>query len=395
MARVVPVALAFALLAAATAAPAQEIVAVPVLPAYGEAVAIDLKNTSWPTYLPATRYSRSGFSIDIEYEYIVDGFGPSRPDFGLASLSLGELPPGNYQVRARLRDIERPSSAPLELATQLAVMPPREWGIYTLPQSPQAFSATQAIVRSAAYFDPATLRVSVSGNVVRVDFDYQSFAPGVTPVSPTLTTFASVRIPTLAPGSYRLDGWGRGGVTLEQERFFTRNFVVAPTVEVIEFHSGSLNHYFVTADAAEIELVERGGQGDWKRTGQRFSAWLRQADAPPGAVPVCRFYARGPNSHFYTATSQECSYLKTLEQQGRAAAAASGETFLGWGYEMTAFWALEPKAGTCAGGSPVYRVYNGRAAEMDSNHRFVADAEQYGAMALGWIDEGVRICAAP
>ena len=126
------------MLAYATAPDAQQIVATPVLPAYGEAVAIEVRNADWPMYLPATRYSRNGSTIDIEYEYLTDGFGPIRPDFGFAPLSLGELPPGNYQVRARLRDIEHPSSVPLELTTQLAVRPPQEWGIYTLPQSPQA-----------------------------------------------------------------------------------------------------------------------------------------------------------------------------------------------------------------------------------------------------------------
>jgi len=239
------------------------------------------------------------------------------------------------------------------------------------------------------------MRASVSGNVVRVDFDYLSLGPGVAPASSNLTTFGSVRIPNLAPGTYRLDGWGRGGSDVERERFFTREFVVASTVPVVEFHSGILDHYFVAAGSDEIDLLDRGGQGDWKRTGQGFSAWLRQADAPAGAVPVCRFYARGPNSHFYTASSQECGALRTLEQQQRTVAAKLGEPFLGWAYEATAFWALVPQAGACPGASrPVYRVYNDRAAQMDSNHRFIADRMQYDAMSFGWGDEGVQLCAA-
>jgi hypothetical protein len=284
----VPAALALALLACATAVAAQELVATPVLPAYGESVAVEVRNADWPMYLPATRYVRNGSTIDIDYEYLVDGFGPTRPDFGFAPVMLGELPPGNYQLRAHLRNIEKPSSAPLELTAQLAVMPPSEWGIYTLPRSPQAFSATRAIVRSAAYFDPATLRASVSGNVVRVDFDYQALAPGATPTSPNLSTFGSVRIPDLAPGTYRIDGWGRGGADVERERFFTREFVVASTVPVVEFHSGILDHYFVAAGSDEIDLLDRGGQGDWKRTGQGFSAWLRR---PTPRRARCRFAA--------------------------------------------------------------------------------------------------------
>jgi hypothetical protein len=250
-------------------------------------------------------------------------------------------------------------------------------------------------VRSAAFFDPATLRASVSGNVVRIDFDYYTAAPGVTPTPPELTTFGSVRIPDLAPGPYRIDAWARGGASVVSERFFSREFVVAATVPVVEFHSGILDHYFVAAGSDEIDLLDSGGQGDWKRTGQGFSAWMRQSDAPPGALPVCRFYASGPNSHFYTASIQECGYLRTLEQQQRAAAAALGEAFLGWAYEATAFWAVMPQSGACPGGlRPVYRVYNDRAAQMDSNHRFVADKAQYDAMSHSWGDEGVQLCAA-
>jgi len=387
--------LAAALAYSATAAAQADIVATPVLPAYGESVTIDLSNSDYPMYLPATRYVKVGQVIDIDYEYLTDGFGPSRPDFGFVPLRLGELAPGNYQVRARFHDIGHPSTPPLQAATTIAVRPPADWGIYTIPRAPQAYSAVEATVRSAAYFDPATLRASVSGNVVRVDFDYLSEVSTVTSRPARYSTFGSVRIPDLAPGAYRLEGWGRANSDVYEERFFVRDFVVSPTVPVIEFHSAILNHYFMAAGSEEIDLLDRGGQGDWMRTGQRFSAWLRQGDAPAGAVPVCRFYARGPNSHFYTGSAQECGYLRTLEQQQRAAAVAAGEPFLGWAYEATAFWAMVPKAGACgAGYLPVYRAYNGRAAEMDSNHRFMGDPTQHGAMLFGWGDEGVQLCSA-
>jgi len=375
---------------------AQELTATPVLPAYGQAIAIDVRNADWPMYLPATRYRRTGSVIEIEYEYLTDGFGPARADFGLAPLQLGELPPGNYQVLARLRNIDTPSASPIELATQIAMVPPQQWGIYALPQVPQAFSAAYAILRSAAYFYPALSQVSRSGNVVRVDFEYRSDAPASgSQQPPGMSTFGATRMPELEPGAYRLEGWGRADMEGDYEKFFTREFSVAPTVPVVEFYSGILDHYFIAAGADEIDLLDRGGQGDWRRTGQGFSAWLRQGDAPAGAVPVCRFYASGPNSHFYTGSSQECGYLRTLEQQQRSEASARGQPFLGWAYEATAFWALVPQAGLCPGGSkPVYRTYNDRAAQMDSNHRFVTDSTQYNAMAFSWADEGVQLCAA-
>jgi hypothetical protein len=397
--RPVPSAIAAVVLTAVVAcaldATAQDLVATPVLPAYGEAITIDLKNTSWPMYLPATRYRRTGSLIEIEYEYVTDGFGPGRADFGLATLQLGELPPGNYQVHARLRNIDTPSASPIELATQIAMVPPQQWGIYAMPQAPQAFSAAYAVIRSAAYFYPSLSQASLSGNVVRVDFEYRSDAPASGQPPAGMSTFGATRMPELAPGAYRLEGWGRADMEGDYEKFFTREFSVAPTVPVVEFYSGILDHYFMAAGGDEIDLLDIGGQGDWRRTGQQFSAWLRQGDAPANAVPVCRFYASGPNSHFYTGSSQECGYLRTLEQQQRAEASARGQPFLGWAYEAIAFWALVPQAGLCPGGSkPVYRTYNDRAAQIDSNHRFMADATQYNAMLSSWADEGVQLCGA-
>jgi hypothetical protein len=48
------------------------------------------------------------------------------------------------------------------------------------------------------------------------------------------------------------------------------------------------------------------------------------------------------------------------------------------------------------GTTPVWRLYNDRAAQLDSNHRFVASGETYRAMiAEGWIGEGVAFCSPP
>lgn len=387
--------IATALVHAATAS-AQQVAPVPMLPEYGQAVAIELRDAPWPTYLPATRYTRSGPAIDIDFEYVPDGFGPISPTSGPASVALGELAPGNYQVRARLHDASDPSAQPIELFTQIAVRPPTAWGIYTLPAAPQAFSATHAVVRSAAYFDPTTLVAKLAGNVVRVEFDYRTDASYLDPAPPRTSTFGTVRIPDLAPGAYRLEGWGRAGIHDDHEIFFARDFTVASTVPVIEYYSALLDHYFIAAGSDEVDLVDRGAQGDWKRTGQRFSAWARAADAPAGALPVCRFYAYGPNSHFYTAGSDECASLRALELRQRAEASARGEAFLGWGYEGTAFWADVASAGQCpAGLAPVYRAYNDRAAEMDSNHRFMPAAAQRDAMSFGWVHEGTQLCTAP
>lgn len=383
-----------ALAALALPAAAQRVAVNPMLPAYGQAVAVEVKDVAFPVYLPATRYSRSGSTITIDYEYVHDGFGPVRPDFGISLLSLGELAAGNYAVQARLHDIAQPSAAPMVLSTNIAVVPPSEWGIYAVPREPRAYAPTEAMIRSAAYFDASSMRAAVSGNVVRVDFVYKGDAPASGATPPGMTTFASVALPPLAPGSYQLEGWGRTDTGGPPERFFTRTVRVDSAVPVVEYYSAALDHYFISAGHEEIAALDRGAQGDWKRTGQGFLAWARAADAPPGAVPVCRFYARGPNSHFYTASKQECDELKALEQSQRAQAGASGLPFLGWAYETTAFWALAPQNGQCpAGLRAVYRAYNDRAAQMDSNHRFMADPAQRAAMSVGWLDEGAHLCA--
>lgn len=390
--KTIPLLLALASLALPAAA--QRIAVSPTLPGYGQKVAVEVQDAAFPVYLPATRYTRSGSSIVVEYEYVQDGFGPMRPDFGDSQLTLGELPPGNYAVQARLFDINRPSAPPIVLETNIPVVPPSDWGIYAVPREPLGLSKTAATIRSAAYFDASSMRATVSGDVIRVDFTYKADAPatGATPAG--LTTFASVELPPLQPGTYTLEGWGRRSTGGDYERFFSKAVQVASSVEVVEYYSPRLDHYFISAGTDEIALLDRGGAGDWRRTGQQFLAWTKAADAPPGAVPVCRFYAAGPNSHFYTGSPQECEQLKALEQSQRAEARSRGQPFLGWAYETVAFWALMPQNGQCpAGLAPVYRAYNNRAAQLDSNHRFMTDGAQRAAMAAGWADEGTQLCA--
>jgi hypothetical protein len=298
-------------------------------------------------------------------------------------------------VMARLYDIKRPTAAPQVITTNIAVVPPGAWGLYPVPVEPQAYAPSQFTLRSAAYFDPASMRATVSGNVVRVDFTYKADAPAGGATPPGMATYGSVALPALPPGHYRAEGWGTKTTGGAAEQFFTREFVVASTVPVVEYYSAGLDHYFMSAGTEEIAIVDRGGAGDWKRTGQEINAWARAADAPPGAVPVCRFYARGPNSHFYTGSAQECDYLKNLERQQRADAEAKGQPFLGWGYETIAFYALVPQNGQCAAGlRPVYRAYNNGAANKEgANHRFTKDLGQRAAMSVAWLDEGVHLCS--
>jgi hypothetical protein len=155
-----------------------------------------------------------------------------------------------------------------------------------------------------------------------------------------------------------------------------------PTQPVFAFYNQGIRHYFITAGAAERDSLLSGGSGGgWFPVDEGFKAWPAAGPAPTAAKPVCRFYSSLVNSHFYTAGANECELLK---QPGS-----------GWTYEGIAFRALVPTQGSCyPGTSPVWRLYNDRFAQADSNHRFIASADTYRHMiANGWIGEGVAFCS--
>lgn len=384
---------AFAAVPSAHAQDLPRVAASPFIPSYGQPVTIELNQTSMQTYLPANRYLVSGNTITVEYEYATNGVASSA--MGRQPIQVGELPPGNYNVVARFYDINRPNVSPKAVPTTLAVVPPQTYGLYSIPMQAMAFAPTSILVRSAAYFDPSTMRSRVTGNVIRVDFEYASLPPG-SDAPENMFTYGSVPVgKLLPPGSYTVEGWGRtnGG---DPKKFFTTEMIVAQATPVVEYYSAQLDHYFMAAGADEIALLDVGRQGDWKRTGFTFNAFTRMSDAIPGSVPVCRFYASGPNSHFFTGSAAECNYLRSLEQSQRATDKAAGRTFKGWAYEGIAFYALMPTNGQCPSYAPaVKRFYNNRAAQGDTNHRFTVDAEQQAAMTSGWVPEGAQFCSAP
>lgn len=277
---------AAACIALPAAAQQPKVSASPYLPSYGQPVTVEVRDTAWPTFTPATRYSINGSNVIVDFEYLTSGFGPMRPDFGYEPVNLGELVPGNYTLTARLHNIQTPGAAPLTVSSSLAVVPPGAWGLYTIPVEPQAFAATHVMVKSAAYFDPRTMRASISGNVVRVDFEYLATAPASGSAPAGMAAYGSVRIPDLAPGSYRLEGWGRvsGGAP---EKFFTRDLVIASTTPVVEYYSASLDHYFMATGAGEIAALDRGPRATGSAPGCASS---------PGRVRPMRAQARFPSA---------------------------------------------------------------------------------------------------
>ena len=158
----------------------------------------------------------------------------------------------------------------------------------------------------------------------------------------------------------------------------------SPSQSVLEFFNTGLNHYFITADPAEAAAIDAGAAGPgWQRTGRGFRAWTLAVGVPAEARPVCRFYGTpglGPNSHFYTITPAECDAVRADP---------------GWRFEGIAFYSIAPDTRGCpVGMQQVFRLYNGRYAQNDSNHRYTTDPAVYQAMQKqGWTGEGLVLCA--
>lgn len=166
--------------------------------------------------------------------------------------------------------------------------------------------------------------------------------------------------------------------------------VAAAREPVVEFYNVDLDHYFLTIKPSDIAAIESGLAGPgWVRTGLAFLAYA----APMPEWMYCpadcgrnvhRFYGTpglGPNSHFFTASTAE---VAVLDQPGT-----------GWTREQVAFSIPVPDdQGRCAvGQEPVYRLYNNRWRQNDSNHRYTASAaERDRTMAKGWTYEGVAFC---
>lgn len=169
-----------------------------------------------------------------------------------------------------------------------------------------------------------------------------------------------------------------------------------PTVTVTEFYNTDLGHYFITPSEEEANGIDEGSAGPgWVRTGETFLAWSLLGDSTR-ARNVCRFYGSvnpGPNSHFFTQSSDECSALHHLEQVTPASEPR-------WNFEQYSFiadapyWDWDAEQPCSEATQPVYQAYNGGFQRgEDSNHRYVVDPALLEPMVQeGWIDEGIVFC---
>jgi hypothetical protein len=159
-----------------------------------------------------------------------------------------------------------------------------------------------------------------------------------------------------------------------------------PAVQVIEYYWPARDHYFITANPAEIAALDASAPGGWARTGQSFGAYPQATGITSRA---CRFYipAAYGDSHYFSASPEECAAVQVK--------------FPVLIYEtQNAFYIELPdlNTGACPAGTvPVYRLWNNRA---DTNHRYTTSLTIRSQMlAKGYLAEGygpnpVSMCAA-
>ena len=152
--------------------------------------------------------------------------------------------------------------------------------------------------------------------------------------------------------------------------------MTAQAIANIEFYNRTLDHYFISALAPDIDALDSGRLAGWQRTGLSFRVFPSQAAGGGAVTPVCRIIIPPPHgdSHFFGRSAQEC-----------------GDTLAKFPF-MTqetpaAFFVALPVTGACPAATiAVYRVFSNRA---DANHRYTTDRTVRDQMAqAGWTIEG-------
>ena len=151
-------------------------------------------------------------------------------------------------------------------------------------------------------------------------------------------------------------------------------------VAVFEFYNASLDHYFISDLAPDIQALDSGRIAGWARTGKSFKVWPISLGF---LSEVCRYYIppEHGNSHFFSASKTECNAI--------AAQIGTNPSYSGYILETSeAFAVALPDAnGVCPNNwIAVYRLWNNR---VDSNHRYTTDAAIKASMiGKGYIAEG-------
>jgi hypothetical protein len=200
-------------------------------------------------------------------------------------------------------------------------------------------------------------------------------------VNVTAATKIEAKDAPLAVGvAVEVSGFAQPDGMIDASKIETRVTVGAMAAQApraVEFVNAALGHFFMTANPTEIAILDAGSA--WTRTGQSFSVGA-------GTSAVCRFYGmppKGPDSHFFTADPAECQIAMTK--------------LAAWTFEGHVFSITPAVNGQCpAGLVAVHRFYNNPATVSAVNHRFTVTQQAFDqTQAMGWMHEGVVMCAQP
>ena len=154
---------------------------------------------------------------------------------------------------------------------------------------------------------------------------------------------------------------------------------------VVEYYNAAQDHYFITANATEMALLDNGTMRGWTRTGETFKVMFGES-MQSSAKSVCRFYglpSAGLDSHFFSASTSEC--IEVLNRWPNQ-----------WQLETTNAFGVtnEAPVTNCLNDTqPLYRLYNNRA---DVNHRYTTSKTTRDVMvAKGWVLEGSAFPSTP
>jgi photosystem II stability/assembly factor-like uncharacterized protein len=169
---------------------------------------------------------------------------------------------------------------------------------------------------------------------------------------------------------------------LWRDNLFRLESTAKPDPIIVEFQYEGDRYWLTSLDGEALSQDYRVNPLGILRTGQRFGVW-RADNAPAGALGSCRFWPKpetGLRTRVLMLRDGECEILRRDP---------------GWILEAeNEFFAMPSSDGDCQGGLVPVRRFNNL--EADANRRWVVDAAVADEMsALGWYDEGVRMCARP
>lgn len=153
--------------------------------------------------------------------------------------------------------------------------------------------------------------------------------------------------------------------------------MTATPITVVEFYNATLDHYFISSLAGDIDALDTGRIAGWTRTGLTFNVFPSEAASGGSAQAVCRIIIPPPHgdSHFFGRSADECA--NTLAKFPFM----TQET-------PSAFFIALPAAGVCPAGTvPVYRAFDNRPG--DANHRYTTSRAVRDQMeTMHWLIEG-------